>query len=94
LRVLPALAQTIFLAHSFFMLTDEQTSPEQFAALRAMTGAAAAAGRAALLVGAQTEGGGIAKPASRLAGAARERRGAPHFQPCPNLNCSCSSCAR
>jgi hypothetical protein len=35
----PALARTLFLAHAFFMLTDEQTSPEQFAALRAMTGA-------------------------------------------------------
>jgi hypothetical protein len=35
----PTLARTIFLAHSFFMLTDEQTSPQQFAALRAMIGA-------------------------------------------------------
>jgi hypothetical protein len=37
--VFSALARTFFLAHSFFMPTDEQTSPEQFAALRAMTGA-------------------------------------------------------
>ncbi|MEI6194499.1 MAG: hypothetical protein WCS42_09225 [Verrucomicrobiota bacterium] len=33
------LARTIFLAHYHFMLPDEQTSPEQFAVLRAMTGA-------------------------------------------------------
>jgi hypothetical protein len=32
-----ALARIIFLAHSFFMLTDEQTSPEQFAIYRRMT---------------------------------------------------------
>ena len=35
---LPALARILFLAHSFFMLTDEQTSPEQFAGIyRRMT---------------------------------------------------------
>ncbi|MGH7990364.1 MAG: hypothetical protein ACREDS_09285 [Limisphaerales bacterium] len=34
---LPALARTLFLAHHFSMLTDEQTSPEQFAIYRRMT---------------------------------------------------------
>jgi hypothetical protein len=33
----PALARTVFLAHYFSMLTDEQTSPEQFAIYRRMT---------------------------------------------------------
>jgi len=33
----PALARTLFLPHSLFMLTDEQTSPEQFASYRRMT---------------------------------------------------------
>lgn len=33
------LAQIIFLAHDGIMLIDEQTSPEQFATLRAMSGA-------------------------------------------------------
>jgi hypothetical protein len=33
----PALARTVFLAHSFFMLTDEQTRSEQFAIYRRMT---------------------------------------------------------
>jgi hypothetical protein len=31
------LARTVFLAHYFSMLTDEQTSPEQFAIYRRMT---------------------------------------------------------
>jgi hypothetical protein len=35
--IVRALARTLFLAHSFFMLTDEQTSPEQFAIYRRMT---------------------------------------------------------
>jgi hypothetical protein len=34
---IPALARTYFLAHHHFMLTDEQTSPEQFAIYRRMT---------------------------------------------------------
>jgi hypothetical protein len=33
----PTLARTVFLAHYFSMLTDEQTSPEQFAIYRRMT---------------------------------------------------------
>jgi hypothetical protein len=75
----PALARTIFLAHYFFMLTDEQTSPEQFAIYRRMTPERRLAQAEQLLDGARAENVVAPFAARGLAGGKSAARGRADF---------------